>query len=118
MLPLPERGHEVCWYAEARHTEVGEDQVQQDQVEVCPQLEPSKHNSYMKKEAQPKRMKGERGISENVSSLSHNIARDDYIECCVQASFLGMETKILFSLLRHIQRYLIMYLKLFLLIFK
>jgi hypothetical protein len=37
-------------------------------------------------------------------SVHHNLARDGYIEiesscCCVQAIFLGMETKILFPLL-------------------
>jgi hypothetical protein len=47
-------------------------------------------------------------------SIHHNLACDGYIEstcCCVQARFLGMETKILFSLLWYIQRYLKKYLK-------
>jgi hypothetical protein len=48
-------------------------------------------------------------------NVHNNMARDGYIEptcCCVQARFLGMETKIRFSFLWYIQRYLIMYLKL------
>ncbi len=47
-------------------------------------------------------------------SVHHSLTRDGYIEstyCCVQARFLGLETKILFSLLLYIQRYLIMYLR-------
>ncbi len=67
-VALPERGHEICWYAEARHAEVGEDQVQQDQVEVCPQLEPRKSDSYTRNNLRG--MEGERGNSENVSALS------------------------------------------------
>jgi hypothetical protein len=48
-------------------------------------------------------------------SVHHNVVHDGYIEftcCCVQAKFVGMETKILYSLLWYIQRYFIMYLKL------
>jgi hypothetical protein len=44
----------------------------------------------------------------------HNLTRDRYIEytcCCVQARFLGMETKIPFPLSLYIKRYFIMYLK-------
>jgi len=39
-------------------------------------------------------------------SIHHNITRDGYIEstcCCVQARFLGMETKIHFTLLWYVQ---------------
>jgi hypothetical protein len=46
--------------------------------------------------------------------LHHNLAHVGYTEstcCCVQARFLGMETKILFALLWYMQYYLIMYLK-------
>jgi hypothetical protein len=56
-----------------------------------------------------KGMEVERGKSENFSALSaevnQNLACDGYIEstcCCVQAIFLSMETKILFSLLWYI----------------
>jgi hypothetical protein len=38
--------------------------------------------------------------------VHHNLARDGYIEftcCCVQARFLGKETKILFLLFPYIQ---------------
>ncbi len=41
--------------------------------------------------------------------VHHNLAHDGYIDfacCCVQAKFLGRETKILFTLLWIIQRYL------------
>jgi hypothetical protein len=51
-------------------------------------------------------MEGDSGNSENVFcplswSVHHNLAHDGFIEftcCCVQAKFLGMKTKILFSL--------------------
>jgi hypothetical protein len=50
----------------------------------------------------PQRRQGiEEKQKEFIWSTYHNLARDGYIEstcCCVKAKFLGMETKILFSL--------------------
>ena len=37
-VDLPESGDDVCWYAEAGHTKVRQNQIQQDHVEVGPQL--------------------------------------------------------------------------------
>ncbi len=59
----------------------------------------------------PQRKEEERGNSKNVSALfswSLHLARDGFTEstcCCVRARFLGMETKLLFSLLWYIQCY-------------
>jgi hypothetical protein len=56
-----------------------------------------------------------RGWKGRVETARNNFAHDGYIEstcCCVQARFLGIETKILFSLIWYIQRYVIKYLKL------
>jgi hypothetical protein len=65
-------------------------------------------------------MEGERGHSKNVFTLSAGAYTTTWLMvvtyvvatcCCVSARFLGMKTKILFSLLWYIQRYL-MYIKL------